>query len=85
MEEYTISEIATHNKEGDCWVILHGEVIDLSAFMYNHPAGIKPLLKYAGKDCTMAFLHVHHSKRATELVKNHVIGKVKTTTEEEVI
>jgi cytochrome b involved in lipid metabolism len=28
--EYTIEEVKQHNKESDCWVIIDGEVLDVT-------------------------------------------------------
>lgn len=72
-----MEEIAFHNREEDCWIILHDDVIDVTHFMKEHPGGMKPLLKYAGRDCTASFLHVHHSKRAIALMQPFIIGKIK--------
>jgi hypothetical protein len=33
----TRSEVATHCKDGDCWVIIDGKVYDVSAFLDDHP------------------------------------------------
>ena len=54
-----LSTIARHNTEKDCWVVLHGRVYDLTAFLPHHPGGKRVILNQAGKDGTKAFDLVH--------------------------
>lgn len=47
-----MSEISKHDKENDCWIVLFGEVYNLTDFLKDHPGGKDSLLLYAGKDAT---------------------------------
>lgn len=33
----SVDEVKKHSYSGDCWVVVHGQVYDLSAF--DHPGG----------------------------------------------
>ncbi len=55
-------EVAKHNKEDDCWVIIGGEVYDVSKFLPDHPGGKKAILLFAGKDATEEFDMLHDRK-----------------------
>ena len=35
-----------------CWVIIKGEVYDVTNFLDDHPGGAAIILKYGGKDAT---------------------------------
>ncbi|KAI9266851.1 FMN-dependent dehydrogenase-domain-containing protein [Phascolomyces articulosus] len=59
MRNFTLSEIAQHNKKDDLWIIIHGKIYDLTTFLPEHPGGQKVILKCAGKDATSAF-DSHH-------------------------
>ena len=64
--EFTIDEIAQHNKEGDCWIIIDGGVYDASTFMSEHPGGSSLILDESGpgKDASDGFEDAEHSKAA---------------------
>jgi len=55
----TYAELAKHNKEGDLWMIVDGDVYDLSKFGKLHPGGSVVLREHAGKDATEAFFGMH--------------------------
>lgn len=59
MGEYTVEEVAKHNKADDCWVILGDQVLDVTDFLNEHPGGAKAILLYAGRDATEEFEMVH--------------------------
>lgn len=87
--EIPVKEVMSHNKINDCWIVLNGEVYDISSFIEKHPGGADRLLEVAGKDATTKFLQVH-STEVLNKMKSHLlyIGKLKgsfeyTTSEEE--
>lgn len=53
------SEVAKHNNEESCWVIVNGRAYDVTEFMPEHPGGMKIILKYAGKDASEAYEPIH--------------------------
>lgn len=77
--DYTHEEVAKHHKEGDKWVIVNNEVIDISHF--DHPGGQEVLAHKGGKDVTKAMDKVaaHHENMAEvhAAIEANVIGKIK--------
>ncbi|KAK4929317.1 hypothetical protein LTR66_016166 [Elasticomyces elasticus] len=53
------AEVAKHNTRESCWVILYGNVWDVTDFLPNHPGGANIVLKLAGKDATEEYDPVH--------------------------
>jgi cytochrome b involved in lipid metabolism len=53
--KYTMDQVALHNTREDCWVVVDGEVYDITRFLRKHPPGMGIILKYAGKDVTNHF------------------------------
>jgi predicted heme/steroid binding protein len=51
---FSKAEVAKHNKKGDLWVVVRGQVVDVSKFAVDHPGGEEYLLENAGKGETDA-------------------------------
>ncbi|KAH8108612.1 fumarate reductase [Phellopilus nigrolimitatus] len=75
--EYTAAEVAKHNKKDDIWVIVNGEVLDVTKFLPDHPGGEKAILLYAGRDATEEFNMLHDPKVIPRYAADAVIGKFK--------
>lgn len=61
---FTREEVAQHKKYKDCWIILHGEVYNVTEWLAKHPGGGTVLFHYAGQD---ASVHTHTRKeRSTD-------------------
>lgn len=51
--------VAKHNTRDSCWVILYGNVWDVTEFLPNHPGGANIILKLAGTDATEEYDPIH--------------------------
>lgn len=76
--EYTLEEVAQHNKDGDCWLVIDGNVYDVSNFMNDHPGGGSLLLNASGpgQDASEPFEDAEHSKSAKNQMKTMMIGTI---------
>jgi len=75
-----MSEVQQHNKEGDAWLAIKGQVYDVSKFMMTlHPGGLEVMLDVAGEDATNAYEDIGHSDKAHGILKTLVIGKLDTS------
>lgn len=76
---YSVSEVAFHNSAADCWMIIDGNVYDLTDYM-SHPGGDEFRL-YCGMDGTDAYNQIHggrgHSDYADSLLENYLLGSLK--------
>eukprot|EP01065_Artemidia_motanka_P003357 TRINITY_DN11618_c0_g4_i1.p1 TRINITY_DN11618_c0_g4~~TRINITY_DN11618_c0_g4_i1.p1 ORF type:complete len:541 (+),score=225.71 TRINITY_DN11618_c0_g4_i1:60-1625(+) len=55
----TQAELKQHDKPGNMWMSIDGDVYDLTKFEKLHPGGPSVLRPYAGKDATDAFFGLH--------------------------
>lgn len=79
-QEYTVEEVAKHNTESDCWVIVKNVVLDLTHFLDNHPGGKESIVKFAGQDATTSFDMLHEDNVIPRYAAECVIGRLKGKT-----
>lgn len=79
-KEFTMEEISKHNTEKDCWVVVKNVVMDVTNFLSDHPGGIDPVVKLAGKDATEPFEMFHEDKVVPKYAAQCCIGRLKGTT-----
>jgi alkylation response protein AidB-like acyl-CoA dehydrogenase len=73
---YTAEQVAKHNSEMDCWIIVHDKVYDVTNFLAEHPGGKKPILKCAGQDATKQFDAFHNLSTLDKIGGPFYIGDV---------
>ncbi|KAF7312329.1 Acyl-CoA dehydrogenase [Mycena indigotica] len=63
-KQFTLEEVAKHNKPGDLWLAIDAKVYDVSKFMNMHPGGLSVLLdpEVSGQDATEAFFSLHRAE-----------------------
>ncbi|CUS21753.1 LAQU0S03e10000g1_1 [Lachancea quebecensis] len=73
-----VKEVMLHNKPDDCWIVLNGEVYDVTSFLQTHPGGAARIMEIAGNDATRKFYSIH-SDSTLEKMKEELIylGKLK--------
>jgi cytochrome b involved in lipid metabolism len=76
----SVPEISKHNSSSDCWLIISGNVYNVTSFIPIHPGGSREIISYCGKDGTVAFQtqggRGGHSNTAISLLPKYLIGKV---------
>lgn len=75
--EYTAKDVAAHRGAEDAWMVINGEVYDLTKYLEEHPGGSEILVEAAGTDATEAFDNAGHSEDAFEIMADFRIGKLK--------
>lgn len=75
---YKLEEVAKHNTETDCWIVIDGLVYDLTKFLAFHPAGKNVILEFAGKDASEIF-HYFHADHVLLKYKKLVVGELDKT------
>ncbi|KAK4632499.1 Cytochrome b2, mitochondrial [Fulvia fulva] len=56
---FTYEEVQQHRSAESCWVVLYGNVYDVTSFLPGHPGGSKIILQLAGTDATEEYDPIH--------------------------
>ena len=70
-------EVRAHSTRDSCWVVLDGDVLDLTDWLADHPGGGNILLAHAGGDASGVFRQLRHSAAAEGLARAMAVGKIK--------
>jgi hypothetical protein len=73
---YTMEEVGKHVTKGDCWVVLDGNVLNVTTFLSQHPGGELAILTFAGKDATEEFNMIHPPDVVGKYAPDAIIGKL---------
>merc|ERR1719230_1869805 len=73
---YTLAEVAKHTTKGDCWVVVAGQVLNVTNFLSQHPGGELAILTFAGKDATEEFNMIHPPDVIPKYAPYAIIGVV---------
>jgi len=76
MKTFTAEEVAKHNKESDCWLVIAGHIYDVTDFLDGHPGGRQTILRVAGQDATDLFTRLHAPVVLTQYGPKLCIGQV---------
>ncbi|KAI7700048.1 Flavocytochrome c [Hortaea werneckii] len=76
-QEYSLEEIAKHNKKEDLWIAVKGVVMNVTDWVDEHPGGPQALFSHMGKDASEEFEMLHDDEVIPKYAPGIVIGKVK--------
>merc|ERR1719150_2366387 len=74
----TMEEVAKHTSKSDCWVVVAGQVLNVTNFLSEHPGGELAILTFAGKDATEEFNMIHPPDVIPKYAPDSIIGVVGT-------
>lgn len=77
---YTLAEVAKHDSQQDCWLVIEGEVYDVSSYVDKHPAPPSVLVPWCGKEATEGMRTKgygrDHSPAAWNMLSNYRVGSL---------
>ncbi|KAF4981899.1 hypothetical protein FZEAL_2368 [Fusarium zealandicum] len=73
---FTTGDVASHNKPGDLYIVVDGDVYDLTKFQEDHPGGKKILQRVAGKDASKQFWKYHNESILKKYQKQLQVGSL---------
>ncbi|MCX6790981.1 MAG: cytochrome b5-like heme/steroid binding domain-containing protein [Candidatus Gribaldobacteria bacterium] len=72
--QLTLVEIAKHNTQSDCWLLINNKVYSVASYLTAHPGGRNTILAYCGKEASAVFEGLPHSQNAHTLLAGYYIG-----------
>lgn len=82
MPEFTLAEVARHDRLDDCWMAIEGVVYDLTEYVPRHPTRDEVLEPWCGTEATIGMrtkgesndLSNDHSARAWRMLERYRVG-----------
>lgn len=75
-----MSEVAIHNTKQDGWIVLKGNVYNISPYLKYHPGGSSIFKQVLGKDATPLFNKYHKWLNESGFVRPLLLGTVAPST-----
>jgi cytochrome b involved in lipid metabolism len=76
--EYTLEQVAEHDRLDDCWMAIEGKVYDFTGYVGQHPTPPAILEPWCGKEATEGMRTKgygrDHSERAWQMAEQYLIG-----------
>lgn len=76
LPSYSWSEVQRHTGGESVWIVIDGDVYDVTGWLAEHPGGAERLLAWAGKDASAAFHEAKHGPLTQVLRLNYRVGRV---------
>lgn len=76
MRVVSTEELSKHSTHKDCWIAVHGVVIDITKFLNEHPGGPDVVVTVSGRDCTHEFEDIGHTDSARRAGDRYIIGRL---------
>jgi cytochrome b involved in lipid metabolism len=73
---YSREEVAKHNNDKDCWVIVNGQVLNVTSFLKDHPGGKDAIMLFAGKEASEEFNMIHKADVVEKYAPTCIIGNI---------
>ncbi len=76
----TLSEVAKHSTQSDCYLIVNDGVYDVTSYINQHPGGVKNITSRCGTEATKTFSAIHSNFAWNLLSKFYLGDLVKSST-----
>lgn len=74
---FSLADVARHNSQKNCWIIISNNVYDVTDYLFSHPGGSLAIIPYCGKDATTAFLEMKkHDTQAQTILSTLLVGSI---------
>lgn len=71
----TVQEVARHNTENDCWIIVGNDVYNVTSLIDVHSGGREAIIRYCGRNATEVFFE-KHSQNDYYVLGTYYIGTI---------
>jgi cytochrome b involved in lipid metabolism len=71
---YTMDDVALHTAKEDCWIVINGQVLDVTTFIPKHPGGEIAIMAFAGKDASSEWNMIHKPDWVQKFAPECILG-----------
>lgn len=82
--QVTLAELKRHNTREDAWIVIRGNVYNVTHYLPFHPGGVDELMRGVGSDATPLFDQIHPWVNYQQILQKCFVGRLVGTNDQNI-